>query len=244
MQVQSGVCTRRYPLRLHRDKEYGKNCLSARQTRTSRRKPTFNVYLLEVPYFPTMGVTSQVLTNGCLVVNKAWSAACTAAQSIVRSYQDPEQCCLHQIPQSCAQDEHPAPREQGDRKRARAAHPSSQRIVPFCVSLSVSLYLCVSVGMRMDLTLVHSCTFVSLVTELLCALDHCSIAFALAQVAPEKSADKRQRKRSLGTPLPQRKEKMHFKNIEQCSVRQKITYIMYFYVELICMSHDIILALG
>ena len=32
-----------------------------------------------------------------------------------------------------------------------------------------------------DLTLLHSCTFVSFVTELLCAFDHSSNAFALAQ---------------------------------------------------------------
>ena len=40
--------------------------------------------------------------------------------------------------------------------------------------------------MHMDLTLLHSCTFVSHVTELLCALDHSSNAFALAQVASQK----------------------------------------------------------
>ena len=38
-----------------------------------------------------------------------------------------------------------------------------------------------SVGMHVDLTLLHSCTFVSLVTEWLSALDHSSNAFALAQ---------------------------------------------------------------
>ena len=43
-----------------------------------------------------------------------------------------------------------------------------------------------SVGTYMDLTRSHSCTFVSLVTELLCALDHSSNAFALAQVASRK----------------------------------------------------------
>ena len=39
--------------------------------------------------------------------------------------------------------------------------------------------------MHMDLTLLHSCTIVSFVTELLCALNHSSNAFALAQVAPQ-----------------------------------------------------------
>ena len=39
--------------------------------------------------------------------------------------------------------------------------------------------------MHVDLTLLHSCACVSLVTELLCALDHSSNAFALAQVAPQ-----------------------------------------------------------
>ena len=42
-----------------------------------------------------------------------------------------------------------------------------------------------SVGMHIDLTLLHSCTFVSFVTELLCALDHSFNAFALAQVASQ-----------------------------------------------------------
>ena len=42
-----------------------------------------------------------------------------------------------------------------------------------------------SVGTHIDLTLLHSCTFVSLVTELLCALDHSSNVFALAQVASQ-----------------------------------------------------------
>ena len=37
-----------------------------------------------------------------------------------------------------------------------------------------------SVGMHVDLTLLHSCTFVSFVRELLCAFDHFSSAFALA----------------------------------------------------------------
>ena len=48
-------------------------------------------------------------------------------------------------------------------------------------SLSLSLSLCLVVGTHVDLTLLHSCTFISLVTELLCALDHSSNAFALAQ---------------------------------------------------------------
>ena len=39
--------------------------------------------------------------------------------------------------------------------------------------------------MHVDLTLLHSCTFVSLDTELLCAIDHSSNAFALAQVASQ-----------------------------------------------------------
>ena len=70
---------------------------------------------------------------------------------------------------------------------------------PWCVRLCVclSLYVCVhvrlctsvclylphslSVGMHMDLTLLHSSAIVSLVTELKCALDHSSNAFALAQ---------------------------------------------------------------
>ena len=37
----------------------------------------------------------------------------------------------------------------------------------------------------MDLSLLHTCAFVSLVTELSCALDHSCIAFALAQVVPQ-----------------------------------------------------------
>ena len=52
-----------------------------------------------------------------------------------------------------------------------------------CVWECLSLCLCVRV--HIDLTLLHSCKFVSLVTELLCALDHSSNAFALDQVAPQ-----------------------------------------------------------
>ena len=43
-----------------------------------------------------------------------------------------------------------------------------------------------SVGMHIDFTVIHSCTVVSVVTELLCALDHSSNAFAMAQVASHK----------------------------------------------------------
>ena len=35
-----------------------------------------------------------------------------------------------------------------------------------------------NVGMHVDLTLLHSCTIMSFVTELVCALDHSSNAFA------------------------------------------------------------------
>ena len=57
--------------------------------------------------------------------------------------------------------------------------------VSVTVSVEVSLgtklaQLRESVRMHTDLTLLHSCTFVCLVTELLCALDH-----SLAQVAPQ-----------------------------------------------------------
>ena len=52
-----------------------------------------------------------------------------------------------------------------------------------CWCVAVVVYVCVHVGIHIHLTLVHSCTCVSLVTELLCALDHSSSAFALAQVA-------------------------------------------------------------
>ena len=41
-------------------------------------------------------------------------------------------------------------------------------------------------GTHIDLTQLHSCTFVSLVTELLCALDHFSNALPLAQDARQK----------------------------------------------------------
>ena len=55
------------------------------------------------------------------------------------------------------------------------------------LSFSLSLFLClsVSVGLHVDLSLLHSCTFVSHVTGLSCALDHSSSAFALAQVVPQ-----------------------------------------------------------
>ena len=58
------------------------------------------------------------------------------------------------------------------------------------VSVEVSLgtvlaQLRESVGMHIDLTLLHSCTFVSFVTELLCGLHHSFNAFALAQVASQ-----------------------------------------------------------
>ena len=58
------------------------------------------------------------------------------------------------------------------------------------VSVEVSLgtkltKLRIGVGLHIDLTLLHSCTFVSLVTELSCALDHSSNAFALSQVASQ-----------------------------------------------------------
>ena len=42
-----------------------------------------------------------------------------------------------------------------------------------------------SVGIHIDLALLHSRTFVSHVTELLCALGHSSYAVALAQVASQ-----------------------------------------------------------
>ena len=42
------------------------------------------------------------------------------------------------------------------------------------------------VGLYIDLTPLHSCMFVSLVTELLCALNHSSDAFALAQGCHKK----------------------------------------------------------
>ena len=76
----------------------------------------------------------------------------------------------------------------------------------FCLLLSLSVFLSLSVssevcfvsllfpvsvplcvGMHIDLTLLHSCTFCfpcHRVTELLCANDHSSNAFALALVAP------------------------------------------------------------
>ena len=60
------------------------------------------------------------------------------------------------------------------------------RTVSVEVSLgTVLVQLRESVGMHIDLTLLHSCTFVSFVTELLCALDHSFNAFALAQVASQ-----------------------------------------------------------
>ena len=60
----------------------------------------------------------------------------------------------------------------------------------FFVSVTVSVVVSLgasrpklreSVELHIDLTLLHSCTFVSCVTELLCALDHSSNACALAQ---------------------------------------------------------------
>ena len=60
----------------------------------------------------------------------------------------------------------------------------------FSVSLSVEVglgtelaQLRVSVGTHIDLRLLRSCTFASLVTVLLCALDHSSNALPLAQDA-------------------------------------------------------------
>ena len=56
-----------------------------------------------------------------------------------------------------------------------------------CLCTSVYMYFCarlsltLSVGMHMDLTLLHSSAIVSFVTELKRALDHSSNAFALAQ---------------------------------------------------------------
>ena len=59
--------------------------------------------------------------------------------------------------------------------------------VSVVVSLGTKLaQLRESVGMHIDLTLLHSCTCVSLATELFCALDHSSNAFVLAQVALQK----------------------------------------------------------
>ena len=49
--------------------------------------------------------------------------------------------------------------------------------------MSVEVSLGTKFGMRIDLTLLHSRTLVALVTELLCAFDHSSNAFAVAQVA-------------------------------------------------------------
>ena len=51
--------------------------------------------------------------------------------------------------------------------------------------LCVCLSFCVCVGMHIDLTLSHSCTSVSLVTELLCVLDNSSNSVALAQDASQ-----------------------------------------------------------
>ena len=51
----------------------------------------------------------------------------------------------------------------------------------FCEFFFSLRSLSVSVRLHKDLTLLHSCTILSLVTELLCALDHSSNAFALAQ---------------------------------------------------------------
>ena len=48
-----------------------------------------------------------------------------------------------------------------------------------CVQRCVCLYVCV--GLDVDLTMLHSYTLFSSVTELVCALDHSSNAFALAQ---------------------------------------------------------------
>ena len=49
--------------------------------------------------------------------------------------------------------------------------------------LVVFVFLSCLVGTHIDLTPLHFCTFLSFVTELLCALDHAFNAFALAQVA-------------------------------------------------------------
>ena len=50
------------------------------------------------------------------------------------------------------------------------------------------------IELHMDLALLHSCTSVSLVTGLSCALDHSSNDFALAQVVPQNRVafDKRE----------------------------------------------------
>ena len=63
-------------------------------------------------------------------------------------------------------------------------------LVSVTVSVKVSLgtklaQLRGSVRMHTDRSLLQSCTCVSLVTDLLCALDHTSNAFALAQIAPQ-----------------------------------------------------------
>ena len=68
--------------------------------------------------------------------------------------------------------------------------PTHSRWFKSCLKIVVAfdtfcLFLSVFVGMHTDLTLLHSCTCVSLVAELLCALDHHSNAFALAQVASQ-----------------------------------------------------------
>ena len=51
------------------------------------------------------------------------------------------------------------------------------------LSFALSLFLSLSrlVGLHVDLILSHSCTIASFVTELVCALDHSSNAFVLAQ---------------------------------------------------------------
>ena len=90
---------------------------------------------------------------------------------------------------------------------------SSRRTLPNCCESASHasnhacvMILCVSVcvGLHKDLTLLPSCTCVSLVTELWCALDHSSKAFALAQGCHNtelhlswlRSAVQRHRKRS------------------------------------------------
>ena len=78
-------------------------------------------------------------------------------------------------------------RHKGAAKKCVLRHGVVAVTVSVEVSLDTKLNKSrVSVGMHIDLTLLHSCTFVSFVTELWCFLHHSSNVAALAQVASQK----------------------------------------------------------
>ena len=77
-----------------------------------------------------------------------------------------------------------AKRQNGSAKKCVLRH--GVFAVTVCVKVSLDTKI-TKLRKHIDMAQLHSCTFVSLVTELLCVVDHSSNAFALVQVASQNS---------------------------------------------------------